>query len=130
MRGGRAIGDARGTFGTDSLETIPKAGRDRHEAVVVRPEKELLHDSGGRRIGSFVVYDELYPAINACIVESHLLMQVPAFDDPRINRREVNLAEPLEVTVGCLQHVVNSPPLVRQAFQRDLGYALDHSVIT
>ena len=80
-----------------ALEAAPDTGRDHDERVVVGAEEHLLHGTVGRRAVPVVEEDELDPAVHAGVVQRHLDVPVPALDDARVDRGEVDLAEAAEV---------------------------------
>jgi hypothetical protein len=51
---------------------------------------------------------------------------MPAFDDPGINRREVNLSELPEVRIRMLQHMEDGPALIGDALQWNNMDSVNH----
>src|SRR5713101_5874768 len=88
-----------------ALEATPHARRDHGQRIVIRPEEDLLALAGAGRTLALVIQHELNAAEYARVVQSHLTMLVPALDDAVVDRREIDLAEFLEMRIRALEHV-------------------------
>src|SRR5438552_7741110 len=83
----------------DALEAIPDVGRDRHQRVVALADEHLLQLALGRGAVAVVEEDKLDRAVRDGVVDGHPLVEMPTLDDARVDGREVDLAESLEVRI-------------------------------
>src|SRR5271156_3323939 len=104
MRYCGTIGDD-GSSGPYAFEAVPHQRRNDYEIVVVGPEEHLDNPPFRGAVGAIVEQHELDAADRNCIVEHHLLMQMPRLDCARMHRREIDFAEALEVISVAAQHV-------------------------
>src|SRR2546428_13596996 len=109
----------------DTFEAIPDVRRDGDECVVALAHEDLLQLAARRRALAVVVEDELDRAERNRVVDRHSLVEVPAFDDTRVDGREVDLAEALEVRVIGAKHMHDLPALVWDLPERDDADAFD-----
>src|SRR5438552_12963908 len=98
VRDRRAVRDDRIRM-ADALEAIPGVRRDRHQRVVALADEQLLQLALGRGAVAVVEEDKLDRAVRDGVVDGHPLVEMPALDDPRVDGREIDLAEPLEVRI-------------------------------
>src|SRR5207247_437698 len=127
VRDGRAVRDDRIRM-ADALEAVPNVWRNCHERVIALPDEELLQLAFRRRAVAVVEEDELDGAERHRVVDGHALVEMPALDDARVDGREVDLAEPLEMRVVRAKHVHDLAAFVRYLPKRDDANAIDHGL--
>jgi hypothetical protein len=81
------------------FKAIPNIWWDYHQTVIVRSEENFNDISAGGRIWPIVVNNELDPTNDACIVERHHPMLVPALHDVPVHGRKVDLSKLAEVRI-------------------------------
>src|SRR5438477_12245645 len=98
VRDSRAVCDD-GIWMADTLEAVPNVRRDRDQRVIALADEELLQLAPRGRVISVVEEDELDRTERDGVVDRHALVKMPAFHDARVNGREIDLPESLEVRV-------------------------------
>ena len=95
------------------------------QRVVIRTQEDLLPLATGRGVFAVVENDELDSAPDAGVVQSHIPVQVPSFNDMFVYRTEVDLAEFTEVRIADSEHVIDRATLIGNSAKRHDLKSLD-----
>lgn len=127
MRMGAAIRDHR-IWRRHAFESVPNSRRNYRESMVVCSHIHLHQVALSRRIAPIIVYHEFDAATDTRVVQRHITMFVPAFDDILINGCEVYLTEFDEMWVCPSEHMEYRASFIGDAPKRDDLYAFNQIV--
>src|SRR5688572_6373626 len=110
--------------------TVGDSRRNLNEHVVVFSQEDLLQTSLCRRFRPDVIKNQLCPARQDSVVNSHRLMDMPGLDGSRPRARKVDLSKTNEMLVSCLEHVHDLAALVNDLTQLNDLDPVNHDTVS